>query len=164
MATVGKIYFLTISSRYLNAVSHSPLNQYPSIIAWDVAAVDKTSLRHFFEHLSCIWNPPVRTYVYLSGSIPFPLACNSYIIGSASGFLLVIGCGKNPKVLIINPFTGHSKWTKELPETTAPRPTYSIPASALASQILDFEFLSLARLGSFKFIFSSLLCERLFME
>lgn len=65
-------------------------------------------------------------------TIPFPLACNSYIIGSASGFLLVIGCGKNPKVLIINPFTGHSKRTKELPETTAPRPTYSIPLYAMS--------------------------------
>ncbi|KAJ1695719.1 hypothetical protein LUZ63_012417 [Rhynchospora breviuscula] len=38
--------------------------------------------------------------------IPFPEAQDSQIIGSASGFLLIVGCLKNPKVLMINPFTG----------------------------------------------------------
>ncbi|KAJ3687963.1 hypothetical protein LUZ61_017127 [Rhynchospora tenuis] len=38
--------------------------------------------------------------------IPFPEARDSEIIGSASGFLLIVGCRKNPKVLMINPFTG----------------------------------------------------------
>ncbi|KAJ1695727.1 hypothetical protein LUZ63_012425 [Rhynchospora breviuscula] len=38
--------------------------------------------------------------------IPFPEVYYSHVIGSASGFFLVVGYRWNAKVLIINPFTG----------------------------------------------------------
>ncbi|KAJ4772583.1 F-box family protein [Rhynchospora pubera] len=40
--------------------------------------------------------------------IPFPEAQDSEteVIGSASGFMLIVGHGENPKALMINPFTG----------------------------------------------------------
>ncbi|KAJ4755975.1 hypothetical protein LUZ62_090380 [Rhynchospora pubera] len=38
--------------------------------------------------------------------IPLPQVRNSYISGSASGFLFIIGLPENPKLFLINPFTG----------------------------------------------------------
>ncbi|KAJ1696990.1 hypothetical protein LUZ63_005502 [Rhynchospora breviuscula] len=38
--------------------------------------------------------------------IPLPQVRNSYVSGSASGFLFIIGRPENPKLFLINPFTG----------------------------------------------------------
>ncbi|KAJ1695726.1 hypothetical protein LUZ63_012424 [Rhynchospora breviuscula] len=49
--------------------------------------------------------------------IPFPDVYYSHVIGSASGFFLVVGYGWNAKVMIINPFTGtraHLPYTPRL--------------------------------------------------
>lgn len=76
--------------------------------------------------------------------IPFREGRVSRIVGSASGFLLLIGCDQNPKLSIINPFTG----------TRA-----DLPYTAPTSQYIVWEYLGSIIVGNFGCVKGAAYCR-----